>query len=230
MSPNLGVATIHDQSLVLADIPGLIEGAHEGRGLGREFLRHVERTRVLVHVLDGLSKHPATDFRAVNKEMRLFSRKLVMKPQVIAVNKMDVTEARERWGTTERLLRKTGAAVFPISAASGEGVPALMEHVLGLVKQVQKEEEAIGEAPTQVVVVQPLHRVADFVVQREADGYRVKGRLAERTVVMTDLGNPDAVALMRRALNRMGVVRALERAGVRPGELVRFGKTEIEWE
>ncbi len=229
LSPNLGVATVYEESLVLADIPGLIEGAHRGLGLGREFLRHIERTRVLVHVIDGTSTHPAADFRTVNKEMRLFSRRLVEKPQVIAVNKMDVTEARDRLKTTQRLLGKTGVPLFPISGVTGEGVNALLEHVATLVRQVEREEEVREEAPKEMVVFHPGRAVADFVVEKEADGFRVRGRLAERTVTMTDLGNREGLTLMRKALTRMGVVRALERAGVHKGDVVRFGKSEIVW-
>ncbi|MCL5960106.1 MAG: GTPase ObgE [Chloroflexi bacterium] len=230
LSPNLGVATVHDESLVLADIPGLIEGAHKGLGLGREFLRHIERTRVLVHVIDGMSTHPVGDFRTVNNEMRLFSRKLVAKPQVIAVNKMDVTEARERWKTTEKRLQKTGLPLFRISAATGEGVKPLMDHVARLVREVEQEEMRMAEAPEEIVVVRPQRGAADFVVEKEEDGFRVRGRLAERVVTMTDLGNRQAVSLMNKALTRMGVTRALQRMGAKPGDLVRFGKVEITWE
>jgi len=229
LSPNLGVATVHDESLVLADIPGLIEGAHRGVGLGREFLRHIERTKVLVHVIDGTSRHPVKDFRTVNNEMRLFSRKLVSKPQIVAVNKMDVTEAKTRWETTRRRLEGLGVSVFPISAVTGDGVRDLLECVAALVNQVEGEEMAEREAAEQAVVLRPRGALADFVVEKEADGFRVRGRLAQRAVVMTDLSSRRGVALMRKALARMGVERALERVGVKPGDVVRFGDVEIVW-
>ena len=229
LSPNLGVATVHDEYLVLADIPGLIEGAHRGVGLGREFLRHIERTKVLIHVIDGTSPHPVRDFRSVNKEMRLFSRELAKKAQVVAVNKMDVSEARARWKTTEKHFERVGVAVFPISAVTGEGVRDLLEHVSTVVEQVEREEAAKAVAAEPRVVLRPRAAAADFVVEKEKGGFRVRGRLAERVVAMTDMENRQAVALMRKALARMGVERALERLGVKAGDIVRIGKVEIAW-
>lgn len=228
LSPNLGVATVGEDTVVLADIPGLIEGAHRGVGLGREFLRHIERTKVLVHVIDATSPDPVKDFANVNRELELFNPRLREKPQVIAVNKMDLPEARQRWSEIEPALRRLGLPVYPISAATGEGIGPLLAKVVELVHQVGQEEMMAAERP-QVEVVKPTASVPGFVIEKEEDGFRVRGRLVERLVAMTDMESDEAVAMMQRHLARMGVTAALQRAGVKAGDTVRIGDVELEW-
>ena len=225
--PNLGVVQgPGDETMVLADIPGLIEGAHQGVGLGHSFLRHVERTRVLIHLVDGGVEDPQGTFDAINEELELFDPKLRAKPQVVAINKIDIDEVRERLPS---LLTAFGdLAVMPISAATGEGVPELVRRVF----QVLSEERARApaeEAPELIPVLRPA-AVDRFEVLKEPGGFRVTGRRVERAVAMTDLENEDAVAFLRRILDRLGVVKALEKAGVKSGDTVRFGKEEMEWE
>lgn len=228
LSPNLGVATVGEMTFVLADIPGLIEGAHRGVGLGQEFLRHVERTKVLVHVIDGTSEDPVKDFESINKEIELFNAELRRKPQVIAVNKMDLPEVRARWPETKEKLKGVGAPVFPISAATGEGLGPLFEKVAELVQKV-REEEARAGVKAEVEVIRPARPVPEFVVEREEDGFRVRGRLVERLVAMTDMESDEAVAMMQRQLARIGVTAALQKAGIKPGDAVRIGDVELEW-
>lgn len=229
LSPNLGVATVGEMTFVLADIPGLIEGAHQGVGLGREFLRHVERTKVLVHVIDGTARDPLKDFESVNKEMELFNPELAHKPQVIAVNKMDTPEAKRQWEETRRALEQTGLPIFPISAATGEWLSPLLEEVAVLVQRVREEEKRAAAAAAKEEIVRIEPPAPSFVVTREEDGFRVRGRLVERLVMMTDMESDQAVALMQRHLARMGVTAALEKAGVKAGDTVRIGDIELEW-
>ena len=226
LEPNLGVVQGHgDDTMVVADIPGLIEGAHQGVGLGHSFLRHVERTRVLIHLVDGGVEDPQATFDAINEELELFDPKLRAKPQVVAINKIDIPEVRERLPS---LLTAFGdLQVLPISAATGEGVPELVYRVMEVLKEERARAPA-EEAPELIPVLRPA-AVDRFDVLREAGGFRVTGRRVERAVAMTDLENEDAVAFLRRVLDRLGVTKELERAGAKPGDTVRFGKEEMEW-
>ena len=236
LEPNLGVVEIgDDERFVVADIPGLIEGAHRGVGLGHSVLRHVERTRVLIHIVDGSGEElsgatggPLRAFDAINEELELFDPAVRAKPQVVAVNKIDLTDVRERLPELRAGFGAHGLEIFPISAATGEGVPALMARVA----QELREERARTPATTpieRVPVLQPA-AVDRFDVAAEPGGFRVTGRRVERAVAMTDLENPEAVAFLQRILDRMGVTAALERAGVAPGDTVRFGKNEMIWQ
>ncbi len=226
LQPNLGVAEVDQRPLVLADIPGLIEGAHAGAGLGHAFLRHVERTRVLIHLLDGLSADPLADWRQINEELDLFDPDLAHKPQITALNKMDVPEVRERWPKIRQALVQAGAEVMAISAVSGEGTRELLRQVATLL------EATPPEPPAEVVpVLRPHERAEDtFEIVREPDGiYRVRGERIERAAAMTPWGNEEAVDRFQRILRATGVWQALEEAGIEIGDTVRIGRIELEW-
>ena len=221
LEPNLGVATVDEVDLVLADIPGLIEGAHRGVGLGHEFLRHVERTRLLLHVLDGLSVDPVADFGRVNDELRLFDAALAQRPQIVAVNKMDVPEAQAGWQAVQKGLR--GVPRFAISAATGQGIPELL-------RELAKELRALP--PPEPAVVAPPVRLPDspvFTVERLQDGFLVKGQRVERLAARTDANNWEAVRRFETMLRKLGVLKALEAAGVAEGDTVRVGPVELVW-
>lgn len=227
LSPNLGVVELTDQPFVVADIPGLIEGAHRGIGLGHSFLRHVERTRVLIHVVDGTGDDPLAAFDDVNEELELFDPDLMAKPQLVAVNKMDLPDAQERVGEVRRHFVERGYEVFPISAVTGEGVRPLLFRVASVLDEVRRQPAAtVVEAP----VLRPQPQGPQFTVERESDGFRVRGARVERIVAMTDIENPEAMAMLERILNRTGVTAALAKAGVKPGDTVHFGKVEMNWE
>lgn len=136
LTPTLGVVEFGYQSFVLADMPGLIEGAHGGAGLGHQFLRHIERTRVLIHIIDGESKSPLSDFDHVNRELNLFSEALSNKPQIIALNKLDIPSVRERVEETKRMFSERGYIVYPVSAATGEGIRELMARTYEMLKEI----------------------------------------------------------------------------------------------
>ncbi len=223
LSPNLGVVEVAGETMVFADIPGLIEGAHRGVGLGHAFLRHIERTRVLLHVVDGTSADPIGDFDRVNEELRLFDPALMKKPQIVAVNKMDLPAAQENWETVRAAFAARGLPVFPISAATRSGLEPLLRKVLEVVR---------ATPPPPPLEPQPVVEPATdtFHVERDPDGaFRVSGTAVERLVAMTDLENPEALLYLERMLRRMGVYAALEAAGVKPGDTVRIGKAELEW-
>ena len=238
LTPNLGVVTIgepgsgDDFSFVLADIPGLIEGAAEGAGLGHEFLRHVERTRLLLHLIDGasLEHEPWEGFEAINRELAEYSEALASRPQIIAFNKMDIPEAQERWPEMKRRAEEVSLPIFPISAAARQGVDELMYFTANRLRELQAEarEEAVRNPTPTGPVLRPEPEDA-FSISREGDIFVVRGKRVERLVAMTDQENPEGMARLESHLRRMGVTAALEQAGIQPGDTVHFGKVELLW-
>ncbi|HEX2170914.1 MAG TPA: GTPase ObgE [Dehalococcoidia bacterium] len=227
LEPNLGVAEVDDTTFILADIPGLIEGAHKGVGLGHEFLRHIARTTILIHLVDAAEPDPIANVRAINEELRLYRPDLAEKPQVIGLNKIDRPEAAERLPELSRRLDQFGP-VRALSALTGEGVPDLLRTVYELWRKAKAEQPA---RPVEALpVLRPRPRDEEFSVEERDGAYYVTGRRVERMVAMTDLENEDAVLLLQRNLGRLGVVQALEAAGVQSGDTVHFGKVELEWE
>ncbi len=225
--PNLGVVVVDHDAFVVADIPGLIEGAHRGRGLGHEFLRHIERTKVLIHLLDGQESDVRTAYEKVNEELALFNPALATKPQLVAINKIDLPEVGERLGELRARLADVPWPVFAVSAATGEGVRELLLRAHALLKELRAREPAVVAAPAEQVF-RPLP-ARGVVVAREDGAWRVSSPRAERAVVMTDLANPEALRLLHRQLVRLGVVGALARAGAKVGDVVRIGRVELEW-
>ena len=212
LEPNLGVVRVDDTTdFVVADIPGLIEGASEGKGLGHQFLRHVERARVLCILLDAAwdtaaLPEPAEQERILLRELGDYQPDLLDRPRVVVCSRADI-------------VNRDG-----ISAITRQGVDELVHR---LAAEVQAARHAI-EPPSAFVVHRPAAQ--GFTVEREANGWRVVGRQAERAVALSDLTNPDALAYAQRRLQKMGVDRALARAGVQEGELVRIGQLEFEYE
>ncbi|HID64379.1 MAG TPA: GTPase ObgE [Anaerolineae bacterium] len=225
LEPNLGVVTVDDRDFVLADIPGLIEGAHAGAGLGHQFLRHVERTRLLIHLLDGASADPLGDFEKINEELALFNPQLARKPQVVVLNKMDLPQAQELWPRIRRETKKLGLEAMSISAVTGQGVPTLLRRVVDLLDSLPRQEPVIEE-----VKVFRLEEEEPFSIVREEDGWRVRGSEIERVVAMTNWEYDEAVMRFQRIMEAMGVSAALEKAGIEVGDTVRIGDVELEWQ
>lgn len=225
LEPNLGVVTVDDRDFVLADIPGLIEGAHSGAGLGHQFLRHVERTRLLIHLLDGASADPLAAFEKINEELALFDPQLAGKAQVLVLNKMDLPQAQELWPRVRREMKQSDLEAMSISAVTGQGVPALLRRVVDLLDSLPKEEPVIEE-----VKVFRLEPEEPFSIAQEEDGWRVRGSEIERVVAMTNWEFDEAVMRFQRVLEAMGISAALEEAGVETGDTVRIGDTELEWQ
>ena len=225
--PNLGVASLDGfQTVVLADIPGLIEGAHAGIGLGSAFLRHIQRTRVLIHLLDGAGADPLADFSQINTELALFDPELRRKPQLVAVNKMDIPETRQRWpGLRDALLAK-GFESFAVSALTREGTREVVGRAAQLLNELPPADAAVKELPLYQAGEDP----SAFAIEREADGgWRVRGKRIERAAEMTYWELDEAVARFQRILELVGIYRALQEAGVRAGDTVRIGGHELEW-
>ena len=225
LEPNLGVVTVYDRDFVLADIPGLIEGAHVGAGLGHQFLRHVERTRLLIHLLDGASADPLSDFKKINEELALFDPQLARKPQVVVLNKMDLPQTQELWPRIRQEMKKLELEAMSISAVTGQGVPTLLQRVVYLLDSLPREEPVIEE-----VKVFRLEEEEPFSIAQEEDGWRVRGTKIERVVAMTNWEYDEAVMRFQRILEAMGIAAALEKAGVEVGDTVRIGHIELEWQ
>lgn len=224
--PNLGVVRVEDdRSFVMADIPGLIEGAHAGVGLGHEFLRHVERTRLLVHVLDTAGsegRDPLKDFMATNRELSLYNPVIGRKPQVIAANKMDLSGAMENLARLKKALGEN-YEIFPVSAVTGEGLEALIYRVIALLEQNSPEMLVIDENEKPVV-----HRAEPrFTIDRHEGIFLVRGKEIERHAAMTDMGNDEAVERLQRIIRRMGIEDALKKAGIKEGDAVKIGGLEF---
>ena len=240
LSPNLGVVGVgqvasgDEFGFVLADIPGLIEGAAQGVGLGHEFLRHVRRTRLLIHMLDGASfeRDPWQDFLTINQELREYDEQLAKRPQIVVFNKMDSPAAQERWPALKEKAEKKGYPVFAISAATHQGTNELMQFTARRLLEIQQEEAE--RAATEVnpdmdgAVLRPQPSDA-FTVSKEDGIYVVRGKRVERAVGMTDPENEEGMDRLQITLAKMGVTKALEEAGVKVGDIVRFGKVELYW-
>ncbi len=238
--PNLGVAVIgdptrgDDYSFVIADIPGLIEGAAQGVGLGHEFLRHVERTRLLLHLIDGLSdKDPWDEFDAINRELEEYSPDLASRPQIVVLTKIDLQEARDKWPALQRRAEAEGLPAYAISSATREGVRELMNATAQHLREIQTEEaerqaRLAREVPATGVVLRPEPEDA-FTVEIAPDGFWVRGKRVERMVAMTQTESGEAMERLEKRLRKLGVTEALEQAGVQSGDTVHFGKTELVW-
>ncbi|MBF7083701.1 GTPase ObgE [Desulfallas sp. Bu1-1] len=226
LTPNLGVVSLGEgKSFVMADIPGLIEGAHSGAGLGHDFLRHVERTRLLVHVLDTAGtegRDPLEDFRVINRELKLYNETLAGRPQVIAANKMDLPGSKENLARLEAGL--AGAyEIFPVSAITGAGLGELAHRVYELLQELPAE-------PLQEETPEVIHTAGPrFVITREGSELVVKGREIEKHVAMTDLDNEEALDRLQRIINIMGLEQALRDCGAKNGDTVRIGDFTFEF-
>ncbi len=227
LEPNLGVAELDpENTLVLADIPGLIEGAHMGVGLGHSFLRHIQRTRVIVHLLDGLAEDPVADYAQINSELALFDPGLGEKKQVVVFNKIDLPDVRERWPDVKQALEKRGVKQpMAISAVSGENVRALLYRVAEELRSLPPREETLA-----MPVYRPEADPREFHIERVEDGWRVVGKAIERAAAMTYWEYDQSVRRFQRILETLGVDEALREAGVQPGDTVFIGKYELEWQ
>ena len=228
LEPNLGVADVDEETtVVLADIPGLIEGASQGAGLGHDFLRHVQRTRVLIHLLDGLSPDPLADFSQINSELALFDPNLAKKPQIVALNKIDQPEVQERWPKIQKELKKRGYAAMKISALARTDVHELLLKAAGKLAETPPLEETEPPMP----VYRPAEDSRQFTIKREgAHEWRLSGAGIERAAAMTPWDQDGSVRRFQKLMEHLGVDEVLRKAGVREGDTVYIGEYELEWQ
>jgi GTPase len=225
LEPNLGVAWVdEDTTLVLADIPGLIEGAHAGVGLGFEFLRHIQRTRVLIHVLDGLSQNPLLDFAQINSELALFDPELAEKPQVVVVNKIDIPEVESRWAEIEKGLKKKGITPMAISAVKKQNLQHVLYKANDLLRSLppSKKESVLP-------VYQPQSDPKQYQINKSGNGWQISGASIERAAAMTYWESDESIRRFQRILETIGIDRELRSLGVKEGDIVYIGQYELEW-
>jgi GTPase len=234
LTPNLGVVAVGDgRSFAMADLPGLIEGAHSGVGLGHQFLRHVERTRVIVHVVDMAAtegRDPYDDFVQINKELELYNQKLAERPQIIVANKMDLPDAQEN---LQAFRQKVGdqMSVYPISAATNQGIQELLYAIADLLDQIPVTPlvDDIVEEAKDNVVYKAEKEPEKFTVRKENEIFVIEGEHIERLMKMTNLSGRDAVERFARTMRHMGVDKALREHGAEDGDTVRIGKFEFDF-
>jgi GTP-binding protein len=229
LEPYLGVVEVGFDSYVMADIPGLIEGAHEGAGLGLEFLRHVERTRLLVHVVDASAADPVHDIDVIDAELASYAEALGKRRQVLAFNKMDIPEAEAKRAELVAAADRLGRPYAFIAAAARQGTAELAKLAFEELERV-RELEPQPAAAADIEVLRPRPRGPQFTIEREDGAFRVVGERPVVLVEMLALQSDDSRAEAMRRLGRMGVVAALKRAGAREGDAVRFGDIELRWE
>jgi len=227
LEPALGVVEVGRESLVLAEIPGLIDGAHLGRGLGHDFLRHTLRTKILIHLIDGDSVSPVEDLIRVNAELGLFDSALARKPQLVVVNKIDLPQMRARLVGLKEAFAAVGTAVSFISATTGEGVDKLMAETVKVLKTVSTGQETGIRIPKKVFRPQP--RSVSATVHKDGDTFVVVAPSLERVTAGMDVTSREAYQQLRKRLTRLGVSKSLEKAGIKPGDRVRCGELEWEW-
>ncbi len=230
LEPNLGVMDLgvdDPRRPTIADVPGLIEGASSGAGLGHAFLRHVERTRVLLHVVDGSARDPGWDHDVIREELRLHDPALLDKPLLVVFNKVDLEAARSAWLDFRAARRRDAVPIVAISAASGEGLEPLKDAISDLLPDAAT---MAGEPEPGGIVVHRLDAAGDsFAIAREGEAFRVRGRRIERIAAQTNFEVEESAERFQRDLERLGIDAALRRAGVVRGDSVRIGALEFEW-
>lgn len=226
LQPNLGVVTLDGyETMVLADIPGLIEGASQGVGLGHDFLRHIERTRVLIHLLDGMSEDPLRDWQMINQELERYEGGLAERPQLVVLNKIDLPDAAAWESLIRHEIEKAGYPFMTISAVTGQGVRRMLYRVKQMLDALPQQEPLSEE----VVVIRPPEPDNSFTITREGNAWRVSGKVIERIAAMTYFEFDSTLARFQKTLERQGITEALEEAGVQPGDTVFIGDQELVW-
>ncbi len=232
--PNLGVVTHRGESFVASDVPGLIEGAHLGKGLGVAFLKHVERTAIIVHMLDLTRPDPIEDYEMINRELALYDPAVAAKPQIVVVNKVDIVDEETRAAYMKDLQSRVpkGIEIMPISAAAGIGIPALLDRILPAVLRARTARaEALEAEKKAPPVYRPAARVDRRIasITKEGKGFRVTSPRLEQLAVMTDAKNDDAVARLYDVLVKRGIIRRLVTKGLTEGGMIYVGKHRLEY-
>lgn len=225
--PNLGVVSVADQTFVVADLPGLIEGASQGHGLGHQFLKHVERCRVLIHVVDAYpidESDPVENVKLINEELRAYDERLAARPMLLVINKMDIVPPSD-YNALRQRLEEFDLPLFPVSAATGEGLQPLLYATL------EALEDSEVETPAEVGLVLAPDKTEDqIIVIPVGDGWELVGRRILKMVAMTELNNRDAVRFLHRRLQRMGIIEQLREAGAKDGDNVYVGQAVFTFE
>jgi GTP-binding protein len=233
LQPHLGIVDVGLERFVVADIPGIIEGAHQGVGLGLDFLRHIERTRLLLHVVDAAGvdyRDPLDDFHQINDELRHYRPELAERPQLVVLNKLDLPEARDNLERLRNSLDVPPTDIFPVSAATREGIDDLLAVVADRLREIPmpvRTPAAPDEPPLTWPIPEPDPKV--FSIEPTEDGWRVRGRAIERLIKMTNFEQPEALDRVQRVLEASGISDALIAAGVAEGDTVHISSAALTW-
>ena len=231
ITPVLGVVkTDYEKSFVMADIPGLIEGAAEGVGLGHDFLRHVERTKLILHMVDASGmegRNPVEDYYKINAELKKYSERIARRKQILVANKMDLPEAQENYPALEELAKKEGIEIFPISAATRQGLDALISHIGEVLENYVEEPDAAEETKIYDANAEDAHAIK---ITRDISGdFVVSGKDLEKLVAMTNFNNDEAVRRFQYIWRIKGIDAKLKERGIKEGMTVHIGEMEFEY-
>lgn len=230
LEPNLGVVkTEYGDSFVIADIPGIIEGASEGTGLGIQFLRHIERTRLLLHVIDvsgSEGRNPADDFYKINSELKKYSEKLSRRKQIIVANKIDVMQDEELYKELEKVAKENDIEIFKISAATNTGISELIKHVSEVLKTLPKENLIDVEDKK----LYTLEDEEEYTIEKEDGMFVIKGEAVERVMRRVNIADNESLYYFQKCLEELGVNERLKKMGVKEGDIVKISDYELEWE
>ena len=232
LAPNLGVVQMYDDSFVMADIPGIIEGAHQGQGLGLDFLRHIERTRLLIHVVDvsmADGRDMIDDFDKINQEIAQYSPALAARPQIVAANKMDALEDPERYKAFEAYVKEKGIPVFPISAAGRQGIEALLQETARMLRKLR--QEPAGEEPVYYMPrdeqEDPLYR--QIQVEKEGDVFVLSGGQLYKIFDSTNFNDMESLRYLYRYIEEKGAMDKMVEMGIKEGDTVRIKNFEFDY-
>ena len=230
LEPNLGVVkTDYGDSFVIADIPGIIEGASEGTGLGLQFLRHIERTRLLLHVIDvsgSEGRNPVQDFYTINEELKKYSEKLSKRKQIIVANKIDAMQDENLYKELEKVAKENKMEIFKISAATGEGISELIKHVSDVLKTLPKED--LIEIEDRKVYT--LEDKDEYTITQEEGMFVIKGEAVERIMRRVNIEDNESLYYFQKSLDNLGVNEKLKEMGIKEGDIVKIIDYELEWE
>ncbi len=230
LQPNLGVVkTDYGDSFVIADIPGIIEGASEGTGLGLQFLRHIERTRLLLHVIDvsgSEGRNPVEDFYTINNELKNYSEKLSKRKQIIVANKIDIMQDESLYKELEKVAKENNMEIFKISAATNTGVSELIKHVAEVLKTLPKEN--LVEIKDRKVYT--LKDDDEYTIEKEDGMFVIKGEAVERVMRRVNIADNESLYYFQRSLDELGVNQKLKEMGIKDGDIVKICDYELEWE
>ncbi|MBT1280410.1 GTPase ObgE [Thermoanaerobacter sp. CM-CNRG TB177] len=229
LTPNLGVVEYKGKSFVMADIPGLIEGAHRGEGLGHDFLRHIERTKMLIHVVDvsaSEGRDPIEDFEKINEELKLYSERLLTLPQIVAANKIDIQSGKENYPAFEKEIKKRGYEVYPISALTKEGIDKLLDKAIEILSSIPVEE--IKDVP-EVIVYTPPEEEETLNVEVKDNTYYLSGTKIDKLLKRVNLQDEHSLRYFEILLRKSGVIDALKEKGFKSGDTINVRDFEFEY-
>ena len=231
LEPNLGVVkTEYGDSFVIADIPGIIEGASEGTGLGLQFLRHIERTRLLLHVIDvsgSEGRNPVQDFNTISEELKKYSQKLSERTQIIVANKVDILQDENLYKELEKTAKEHNMEIFKISAATGDGIPELLKHVSEILKTLPKED--LIETENEKVYTLD-NKDDEYTIEKEDGKFVIKGEAVERIMRRVNIEDNESLYYFQKSLDNLGVNEKLKKMGIQEGDIVKIDDYELEWE